>query len=187
VRKLATGDNNEDRENGQSQVDLTQNSGSTRLIMIFDRIFGRIQFALNWRTLMNARFSASLGVILSLATTMLLADGRPAPKWPYVEKAVHLEDGDWIVYRYMEMSDSGVEVYRMDSVMTKERWHTECKPLGVEHSRYYHKADLEVKGNEATVTSIANHGHGGRFDEKLDLTTGKQISRTQKKPGEAEK
>jgi hypothetical protein len=102
------------------------------------------------------------------------------------ERAVRLNDGDWVVIRYCTISDSGVEVYRMDATMTKRRWRTECKALGVPHSKYYHRADVDVKNNEAIVTSVANHGNGGRFEEKLDLATGKQTSRTQRLPGEKE-
>jgi hypothetical protein len=75
----------------------------------------------------------------------------------------------------------------MDAVMTKQRWLTECKALGVAHSKYYHKTDVDIKGNEAIVTSVANQGLGGRIEERFDLATGKQISRVQKLPGEADK
>jgi len=103
------------------------------------------------------------------------------------ERAVRLSDGDWLVYRYATRSDSGVDVLRMDAVMTKQRWRAECKCLGVSHSKYYHKAEVEIKNNEAIITSIANNGHGGRFEERVDLATGKQTARTQKLPGEVEK
>jgi len=126
--------------------------------------------------------------IALVSTAPIFADGLPPRQnWMTAERAVRLDDGDWLVYRYAKMSDSGVTVFRMDEVMTKMRWQAECKPLGVSHSKYYHKADAEVNGGEATITSIANNGHGGRFEEKLDLKTGKQISRTQKLPGEVEK
>jgi hypothetical protein len=108
-------------------------------------------------------------------------EGLPErPHWLDAEKAVRLPGGDWLVYRYGTMSDSGVQVIRADAVMTKVRWQVECKPLGVAHSKYYHRADVEIKNNQALVTSIANHGHGGSFEEKLDLATGKQAARTSK-------
>ncbi|HQR09331.1 MAG TPA: hypothetical protein PLN21_21085 [Gemmatales bacterium] len=108
-------------------------------------------------------------------------DGLPArPHWLNAERAVRLPDSDWLVYRYSTNSDSGVQVIRADAVMTKVRWQAECQPLGVSHSKYYHRADVEIKNNEAIVSSIANNGHGGTFEERLDLATGKQISRTTK-------
>lgn len=108
-------------------------------------------------------------------------DGLPArPHWLNAERAVRLPDGDWLVYRYGTISDSGVQVIRTDAVMTKVRWQTECKPLGVSHSKYYHRGEVEIKNNEAIVTSIANHGQGHSFVETLDLATGKKVSRTTK-------
>ncbi|MFT3883077.1 MAG: hypothetical protein QM703_25925 [Gemmatales bacterium] len=108
-------------------------------------------------------------------------DGLPArPHWLNAERAVRLPDGDWLVYRYGTNSDSGVQVIRADAVMTKVRWQAECKPLGVAHSKYYHRAEVEIKNNEAIVNSIANNGQGGKFEEKLDLATGKQVSRVTK-------
>ena len=108
-------------------------------------------------------------------------DGLPArPHWLNAERAVRLPDGDWLVYRYGTISDSGVQVIRADAVMTKVRWQAECQPLGVAHSKYYHRAEVEIKNNEAIVNSIAGNGQGGKFEEKLDLTTGKRISRTTK-------
>jgi hypothetical protein len=133
-----------------------------------------------------------------LASTLMLAALVPTAADPPTglpplipgmdaERAVRLSDGDWLVYRYGTRSDSGVELLRMDSVMTKRRWRAECKCLEVPHSKYYHKADVDIKNNEAIVTSIANNGHGGCFEERLDLATGQQTARTQKLPGEVEK
>lgn len=117
----------------------------------------------------------------SVFTDDPVKDGLPArPHWLDAERAVRLSDGDWLVYRYGSHSDSGVQIIRADAVMTKVRWQTECKPLGVAHSKYYHRGEVEIKNNEAIVTSIANHGNGGSFVEKLDLATGKQVSRTTK-------
>lgn len=114
-------------------------------------------------------------------TDPVVKDGLPErPFWLDAERAVRLNGGDWLVYRYGTHSDSGVMVYRMDAVMTKERWRAECKCLGVPHSKYYHRADVEIKNNEAIINSVANNGHGGKFEERLDLATGKSLARTTK-------
>lgn len=96
------------------------------------------------------------------------------PRETEFEKALRLQDGDWVVYRYHGSADSGVRVSRMDAKMTNQRWRVNCLPLGVEHSKYRHSADLSRIGDRLKVVSV---GSSGEFEELLDLATGKQLSR----------
>lgn len=91
------------------------------------------------------------------------------------EKALRLPGGDWVVFRYHGSADSGVRVTRMDAQMTNQRWRTQCQSLGVEHSKYRHDVELTRHGDRLKVVSL---GSGGKFEEWLDLATGKQLRRT---------
>jgi RNA polymerase sigma factor (sigma-70 family) len=100
-------------------------------------------------------------------------EGLPPVEQSMVDKAIRLADGDWLVYRYQPISDCGVDVYRMDAIMSKRRWHARCKELGVPHSKYRQTVEAEVVDKQVIITC---RGAGG-FEERLDLATGKQIGR----------
>jgi outer membrane protein assembly factor BamB len=81
-----------------------------------------------------------------------------------------------LAFRYGCISDSGVDVLRLNLVTGKTVWQTHCAELGVGHSKYRHEATVVVEGGDKVqVTSEAS---GGTFIEVLELRTGKQRSRT---------
>ena len=127
------------------------------------------------------RFMIALTCLFGMASVNAGDEPKPLVDRPLGliehEKAIRLTDGDWIVFRYHGMSDSGVQVARMDAKMTNQRWLVECKPLGVDHFKYYHSATVEVTNKNITVTSV---GSAGEFVEVLDAETGKLVNREKK-------
>jgi outer membrane protein assembly factor BamB len=80
-----------------------------------------------------------------------------------------------LAFRYGCISDSGVDVLRLNLATGKIVWQIRCAELGVGHSKYRHQARVVVEGGDnVRVTSEAS---GGTFIEVLDLRTGKQKSR----------
>jgi hypothetical protein len=113
-------------------------------------------------------------------TTEGPGDGLPAVSRSMVEKAVRLADGDWLVYRYRPVSDSGVQVYRMNPTLTKRRWQAQCKGLGQFHEQFGQRVEADVVGDQVIITCRTVGGSGGEgtsFEERLDLATGKQVER----------
>ncbi len=94
--------------------------------------------------------------------------------WLPTVESLALPGGDQLRYAYNPIADSGAFVIRTDASGTKERWRAICESLRVEHSKYRHKVEVEVTGDQVHVTSI---GTSGRFDEWLDLATGRQLKR----------
>jgi hypothetical protein len=93
---------------------------------------------------------------------------------------LRLPGGDLIAFCYGMISDSGVQVVRLDPARGVVRWRASCAPLGVRHSKYRHRATVTVTaGGQLKVVS---RGSFGTFTEILDLGTGRQRSR-QKQDG----
>jgi hypothetical protein len=100
----------------------------------------------------------------------------PQHQWIAGGGFVPLAGDEAVAFQYGLISDSGVDVLRLNLATGKVVWQTRCEPLGVSHSKYHHDARVEVEGgNKLQVTSEAS---GGTFVEVLDLRTGKQRSRT---------
>ena len=98
------------------------------------------------------------------------------------DKAIRLADGDWLVYSYRITSDSGVQVCRMDPTLSKRRWQARCKGLGQEYFQFGQDVEANLLGawNGVFITCRTRggvHGEGNRFEERLDVATGKQIER----------
>jgi outer membrane protein assembly factor BamB len=98
----------------------------------------------------------------------LLGDGR----------ILDVAGGDLLIFRFGQISDSGVHVVRVDPRTGKKVWEAKCAPLGVSHSKYHHRASVVIDGNRVRVTS---RGSFGSFVETLDLETGKQLDRQRSK------
>jgi outer membrane protein assembly factor BamB len=88
---------------------------------------------------------------------------------------LELEGGDLLAFLYGCISDSGVQVTRLDPATGKAVWQAGCAPLGVTHSEYDHRVRVAVEGSRVRVTS---RGSGGTFVEVLDLGSGRQLRRT---------
>jgi outer membrane protein assembly factor BamB len=87
--------------------------------------------------------------------------------------------GDLVAFLYGRISDSGVELMRLNPGTGKVVWRARCAPLGVDHSKYRHEAKVTVEGDALRVTSKAS---GGTFVEVLDLRSGRQRKRTVSEP-----
>jgi outer membrane protein assembly factor BamB len=85
--------------------------------------------------------------------------------------------GDLVAFRFGTIHDSGVQLLRVDPGTGKLRWSATCKPLGVGHSKYSHRATVAVDAQRLLVIS---RGSFGSFVEVLDLGTGKQLQRRQR-------
>ncbi len=100
---------------------------------------------------------------------------RPPGSFPFdFGDFVMLPGGDILVFFYGPISDSGVEVWRVDAANGRVIWKTECQRLGIPHSEYEHRAWLVPLSREVIVVSNAS---GGSFVEVLALSDGKQLTR----------
>jgi outer membrane protein assembly factor BamB len=96
-------------------------------------------------------------------------------EWLAGGQLLKLKNGDLLASLYGRITDSGVQVIRLDPATGKQVWQARCAGLGVGHSVYWHKASMKVGENRVTVTSRAA---GGTFVEILDLDSGRQVKRT---------
>jgi hypothetical protein len=101
--------------------------------------------------------------------------GSPAePDSFNTKRVLDLPDGRKVEYGYCSIANTGVGLALLDD-KGKEIWRTSCNALSnVGHSKYHHKATVEVDGNRLKVTSRAS---AGTFIEWLDLETGMHIRR----------
>jgi outer membrane protein assembly factor BamB len=95
-------------------------------------------------------------------------------EWPAGGGLVELPGGDVAAFLYGSISDSGVQVVRVDPCRGKVAWRASCAPLGVDHSKYRHEAALRVEDGQVIVSS---RGSAGKFVEWLDLRTGRRLKR----------
>jgi hypothetical protein len=100
----------------------------------------------------------------------------PDPEWLAGGGLLPLPNGDLIGFLHGRISDTGVQVVRLDPSTGKVVWQVQCRGLGVAHSEYCHQATVTVDENSVHVTS---KGAAGTFVEILDLATGKQLERKQ--------
>jgi outer membrane protein assembly factor BamB len=98
------------------------------------------------------------------------------PFWFTGGGIVSLADGQLLAFMYGQITDSGVQVVRLDPADGTAIWRAWCAPLGVGHSEYLHTAKVAIEGDRVRVKS---RGSGGRFVEVLDLNTGKQVERAE--------
>jgi len=95
--------------------------------------------------------------------------------WPFdTGEFVSLAGGDVLVVFYGPISDSGVEVWRLDAGDGRIRWKACCEPLFVGHSEYSHEVRVTTLKQETVVLS---QGSAGSFIEVLSLDDGKQLKR----------
>jgi outer membrane protein assembly factor BamB len=87
---------------------------------------------------------------------------------------VPLPGGHVVAFLYGRISDSGVQLVRLDPEAGRRSWGASCKPLDVDHSKYRHEAVVDVVGGTVRVTS---KGSLGTFVEVIDARDGKQVSR----------
>jgi hypothetical protein len=90
---------------------------------------------------------------------------------------VELPGGEVVAFLFDRISDSGVQLARLDPASGKVAWRISCDGLGVTHSEYEHDVTVKVEGSRLRVTSRAS---GGRFTELRDLRSGRRLRRTQR-------
>jgi outer membrane protein assembly factor BamB len=89
---------------------------------------------------------------------------------------VDLGGGDLVAFLYSRVSDSGVQVIRLDPATGQVVWQVCCPPFGaLFYTRYSQDVTVRVEGNRTGVTS---RGSSGTFVEVLDLETGQRLGRT---------
>jgi hypothetical protein len=98
----------------------------------------------------------------------------PYREWPAGGGLFLVPNGDVIAFLFSKISDSGVQVVRVDPLTGGVIWQARCKELGVLHSEYSHRAQVKVNGDTLRVTS---QGSAGTFVEILDLASGEQLER----------
>jgi outer membrane protein assembly factor BamB len=118
-------------------------------------------------------------IATSKTIALLQADGRE--QWSlkgFEDTFVHeshlmVIDGDFLMYNFGAISDSGVEVARI-SQSGKEVWRANVAGAMVDHSEYYHLAYIIPRGDELIVVS---QGSYAKFIEVLSFKTGKSLRR----------
>lgn len=91
-----------------------------------------------------------------------------------VKATLKLSDGGVLEFRYSLISDSGVQLRRLNrqgSIV----WTQNCTGLGVMHSEYYQDVFVYAEGDTLRVVSW---GSRGKFVERLALNSGKSLSRS---------
>jgi len=98
----------------------------------------------------------------------------PDNAWPFSNSVMIAGPGDdLLAYFYTPISDSGVEVWRLNPQNGKVVWKAECENLGVPHSIYSQNVYLKVKQDEVVVVSKGSW----MFVEVLSANTGKHLDR----------
>jgi outer membrane protein assembly factor BamB len=154
--------------------------GGSGASLLIDRT-GRVRHRLD-RQVMAVTARGEDRLVLTSRDVIRLGDDGP-PRWtaPFAGREwiaggglVPLAGGDVVAYLYGRINDSGVQVLRLDPRTGRKMWEGQCRPLGVTHSEYDHRAVVEVSGGRLLVTS---RGSGGTFVEALDAQTGHSVAR----------
>jgi outer membrane protein assembly factor BamB len=142
---------------------------------------GKVRFRLDRQVVDGKQRGKDLVLLTSRDVVALGPDGRTRWAVPFEERQwvaggglEELPSGDLLAFLFGCISDSGVQVIRLNPTTGKAAWQVRCAPLGVTHSEYEHGAEVKVKGQRVKVTS---RGSDGRFVEVLDLKSGQQLKR----------
>jgi hypothetical protein len=97
---------------------------------------------------------------------------EPVAQWES-EKRIDLtgERPGVLVAKWIDMSDSGVELERREN--DKTLWLVHVSPLGIAHSKYHQDVTVRVDGDRVVVESVGAQ----KIVEVRDLATGAQTSR----------
>jgi outer membrane protein assembly factor BamB len=95
-------------------------------------------------------------------------------KWVAGGGIVELEGRDILIFVHGYISDSGVQLIRLNPDSGEVVWRANCSPLGGLHSAYHHWANARVDGARIKVTSRGSHG---TIVEYLDTKSGRQLER----------
>ena len=78
---------------------------------------------------------------------------------------------DLVLANYGHFNNSGVDLVRLDRATGALRWESKLAPLGVDHAKSFHIANLQPRGSKLYVVSQCAYGS---FYERIDLSTGKR-------------
>ncbi|MBY0230521.1 MAG: PQQ-binding-like beta-propeller repeat protein [Gemmataceae bacterium] len=161
-------------------VQSTDSPGNKGSALLIDG-GGTVRHRLGREVVDGQRLGADVVLLTGRDMVRLAPDGRTRwrvpfkeAEWPAGGGLVRLEGGHLVAFVHGTISDSGVQVARIDPATGKAIWQARCAPLGVDHSKYRHKAALSVEGGRARIVS---KGSAGTFTELLDLRTGKRLLR----------
>jgi outer membrane protein assembly factor BamB len=161
-------------------VQTVESPGGKGNALFIDRQ-GKVRHRLRRQVVAGLRRGADIVLLTSTDVVGLTPNGTVrwavpfrSHEWIAGGGLVELPDGDVVAFRYGCISDSGVDVVRIEPSGGKAVWQAYCDRLGVGHSKYFHEANVVVKGGKVQVTSRAS---GGTFIEELDLRSGKRLSR----------
>lgn len=152
---------------------------SKRVTVVFDH-GGKELYRLHESV--QSTHASPAGLLVFTDKRVALIDDTGATKWsrpPLAETFVAGNDvvdvgADLLVGNYGHISDSGVDLVRLDGATGATKWETKVASLGVGHSEYLHVAYLDVQGPKVFVVS---QGSAGSFYERVDLATGKREHR----------
>ena len=144
---------------------------------------GRVRFHLRRLVTDGIRLGDDLVLLLNGEVVRLASSGNV--RWSFPSHIlgddergsggiVALPGGDLLEYEFEDISDSGVGLKRFEPSGGKMRWDAFCKPLGVSHSIYHHRAHVVIEAGQVKVIS---RGSYGTFTEWLALSTGQQVRR----------
>ena len=154
--------------------------GGAGASLLVDRA-GQVRLRLDRKVLAVMAAGEDRLVLTSRDVIRLGTDGPPRwatrfaqPEWIAGGGLVPLAGGDVVAYLYGQIADTGVQVLRLDPRTGRKVWENKCPELGVQHSKYFHHAVVEVGGGRLKVTS---RGSSGTFVEALDTKTGRSVAR----------
>jgi outer membrane protein assembly factor BamB len=162
---------------------VVQSSWSRRTkdaALLIDRR-GKVRHRLDRPVLDGRRYGPDLILLTSTDMIRLTPDGRQRWSVPFGRQVscpggqlLQVADGDLLGSLFGGISDSGVQVIRLNPDTGNAVWKTRCPRLGTSHSAYRHDATLKPDADQVVVTSRGSHG---TFVEVLDLKSGGRVRR----------
>jgi outer membrane protein assembly factor BamB len=141
-------------------------------------VLAKLEYTGTLRALPDGWLSVSAKRLARLSRDGKVLWQRPVEKQHFRDGGafVPLPGGDVVALSYSPISDSGVELLRLDPATGVERWHASAEPLRVSHSKYFHLAYAVVRGARLVVVS---QGSFGTFVEVRALSDGALEHRTE--------
>src|SRR5262249_9935149 len=112
---------------------------------------GGIRHRLNRNVLTGKRTGQELVLLTSADVVCVSSNDKTHWKTPFARDEfvaggdlVCLKNGDLLSCLFCRISDSGVQIMRLNGDTGEVVWRVECAPLGTSHSKYRHDAKLKV-------------------------------------------
>ena len=131
-----------------------------------------------WLLTLTALIASLIVNVISAFSSITPPESRFYPVDGMFNHAEYIDLGrnDTLFVRYSKSSDSGIEVERRTGGRTQ--WIAYTPGLGVRHSEYYHSVSAHVGWPQEGQVAINSTGSSGRFEQVIDLSTGKLLERT---------